>query len=375
MRLFSDQKKLLLATFQNSGVKLGDYIAEEAINAAYRKVASLHPWSYLHRRTQINTQASYSTGTIAYTSSTNVLTLTGGTWPSWTYQGLIVISGHVYAVQRVISSTTLSLVADRAPTADVASGTAYTLFQKEYLLPENFLRTEEFVQVGTLWNTREISPGSMAMMEQAFYRPSRPWNFMIRGSTYFPGRMCMEFAPPPDAAYVYDLAYYAKPRPRTMNGAYTAGTISVSGGTAVVGVGTAFTQAMVGCRLRQGTTGVIPDGEYGTNGSTIENTIAYVTDATHLTLLDAAPNASSVQFLIDDPIDIERTSMDEMFCRMCEYEYACLSRQDKRKETQADMTMAILNAKAADMRTSPRQYEYIAPPTLESLAYANLGGR
>lgn len=374
MRLFSDQKNLLLATFQNAGVTLGDYVAEEAVNQAYRKISGVHPWSYLHRRTQVNTNACQTTGTIAYTQSTNTLTLTGATFPSWSTQALVVISSKIYAIQNVVSSTTATCVSDRAPTADIASGTAYTLMQLEYLLPESFQRVEDLVTVGNLWVTREVNPGSLLQIEQVFYRPSRPWYFMVRGSTYFPGRMCMEFAPPPDQAYTYDLAYYAKPRQRSLNGSVNTGTVSVSG-TTVTGVGTAFTQSMVGCRLRLGTAAYMPASEYGSNGATAEYTVAKVTDSTSLTISEAGTTVSGVQYLIDDPVDIDRTSMDELFCRMCEFEFAMLTRMDKRSEVERDMNMALMSAKAADARTSPRQYEYVQPPTLEALAFANLGGR
>jgi len=373
MRLFSDQRRLLLNQYQSQNGQLAGDLADEAIAAAYRTIGSRLSWAYLHRRTQINTVAPQSTGTIAYTASTRVATLTGATWPSWSTNGLILLNGQVYAVQQVTSSTTAILAADRSPVSDVASGTAYTLVQSEYLLPANFVRLEEMVPIGQIWPMRELAPGSMLELARLFSRPTRPWQFMVRGSTYAPGRMAVEYGPPPDQAYTFDMTYYASPRQRTLGYENTQGEISISG-TTVTGTSTAFTSAMVGCRLRVGTNGKVPVGEFGRNGSQVEYTIASVSSATSLTLLESAATVSNVQFLIDDPVDIDRMSMDEAFCRVCEYEFETLFHGEKRGQKEEEMNAALRRARAFDLRLSRSQYPNI-PVSLEGLAYANLQGR
>lgn len=373
MRLFSDQHRLLSATYHITGGVNADELAWEAINQSYREIAGVLPWDYLHRRAQINTHAAIANGTIGYNASTNVLTLTGSTWPSWVQQGLLIINTAIYAVQNSLSSTTVSLLPGRAPVTDIASGTSYVLIQSEYVLPEDWLRMEDFITVGNVWLTQEVEPGSLLQMSRMFYNAARPWMYTVRGSTYYAGRLAIEFAPPPDANYTYDMSYFVKPRPRTLGQSYTGGTITVSG-TTVTGVNTNFTQAMVGCRLRQGTANSIPVGEYGPLGSMHENSIRSVASATSLQLVDVGNSASNIQFLIDDPVDVERMSMDECFCRMCEYQFAQLTRSDKRQQVQDDMVMALRNARARDVRTQPRKNIAIVP-SFEALAYANLGGR
>ena len=373
MRLFSDMTGttgLLLSTYQDAGAVRGPAVANEAVATAYRKIATVLPWSYLHRRYQIVTQPMQNTGSIAYNSTTNILTLTGGTWPSWVIQGQIVIGSAVYAVQNLLSSTTISLVPGRAPTADVTAGTAYTLFQSEYVLPADFMRMEDLVIIGNAWRTWEVDPGSFLQIQRIFYNPSRPWQFLTRGSTFFPGRMAVEFSPAPDIKYIYDISYFAKPRPRTLGAAYSTGTVSVSG-TSVTGVGTTFTQSMVGCVLRQGTTGAVPVGEFSPNGSFYDNVIQSVQSATALTLVDAGNAASAVKFLIDDPVDIERTAMDEVFCRMCEYEFAILTRSNGIPLKRQLMVTALMEARAADVRKALRQYDSISP-SWQEVAYANM---
>jgi hypothetical protein len=187
--------------------------------------------------------------------------------------------------------------------------------------------------------------------------------------------MCIEFAPPPDLNYEFAVTYYAMPRQRTLTTEYTTGTVSVVG-TAVTGTNTTFTQAMVGCQLRQGTANSGPVGDTGATGSLYENTIQIVTDATHLTLSTPGTALGAVQFVIDDPIDVERMSMDEVFCRMCESQFYKLTRADARsqafKEEQVAQSLRV--ARARDVRKMPNTQRRL-PPSFESLAYANLGGR
>ena len=375
MRLFSDQKDLLLRTFKDSGNTLGPAQADEAIATAYRDIAGLN-WTYLHRHTQINTNPAYQTGTIGYNATTNVLTLTGGTWPSWAYQGLLIIQSNIYQVMNILSSTTVSLLPGRAPVVDIPSGTAFILVQAEYLLPVNFREMEDFVTVANFWQTYEMEPGSLAQALRMFYNPARPWMFTVRGSTYSPGRMCVEFAPPPDIAYTFEVVYFAWPRQRTLPDKASGGLVSCTG-TAVTGSNTAFTQSMVGCQLRFGkTSSAPPNGEYGTLGSTNEATIQTVQSATALTLLSPAPqNVSGVQYVIDDPVDVERMSMDEVFCRMCEKHYLLLTRATDRVVAAKDdqVAMALRVARARDVRTSPKPRRHVYP-SFSALAFANLHG-
>jgi len=377
MRLFSDQQRLLLLSYQDVGVTLGNQLAPEAIATAYREIAGCLPWMYLRRRTQINTTPPQVTGTLAYSAETNIATLTGATFPSWAPQAILLINSEIYAVQNVLSSTTASLIPGRAPYVDVSAGTAYQLMQVEYLLPVDYVRTEALVIIGLAWTTFEMTPADMLFQQRLFYTPQRPRWFTVRGSNYFGGRMSIEFSPPPDVNYTYDIAYYAMPRQRTLSQAYSTGTISCSG-QSVTGVGTNWTSAMQGCRLRQGTADFVPVGEYGPQGSTYENTIQQVVSPTSILLADAGNTASGVQYLIDDPIDCERLAMGEVFDRMCEYQFATLLRHTTSQDRYKAMVQSLQNARARDSRLMPNnQWGSNIPPygLLEGLAYAGVGGR
>ena len=375
MQLFSDQVAMLLDTYQSKGVKIALSRAIQAVNQAYRRIGSCATWSYLHRRTQVNTSAPYSTGTVAYTASTRTLTLTGGTWPTWAVKGIVLINGNIYAVHQRVSSTALTLMSGRAPVDNIAALTTYSIYQTEYVLPSDYVRTEELVPIGQWWALRERAPGSILQTARLFYTPSRPFEFSVRGSLHTPGRMAIEFGPPPDAAYTLDLSYYAQPRPRTLSSESKTGVIAVSG-TAVTGTGTAFTSAMAGCRLRQGTSSSAPVGEYGEQGSLAESTILSVTDATHLTLVDAGVDATEIQYIIDDPVDIDRGSMDEVFCRFCESEFERIGHLDGREKKEQEAIMALMRAKAMDVRLSPRQqFDTSANFGIEAMIYSGVNHR
>jgi hypothetical protein len=112
----------------------------------------VHDWSFLMPAATLLLNASYTTGTIAYDhtggSSERLVTLTGGEWPSYSYDGslpqsaaggvLIDIAGTSYTIDQIVTSTTLTLPANDNPAADVDAATNYTMHQDDYDLPDDF---------------------------------------------------------------------------------------------------------------------------------------------------------------------------------------------------------------------------------------------
>lgn len=320
-RLFSDQITQLSDQFPESSNSKAVRLQKLAINTAYRNIGGVHPWSYLRRRAQVNTVAPYGTGTIAYTASTRVLVLTDGTWPAWAAGGTLVINSALYKVESRDSSTQLTLVSDRSPVDDIASGTSYSIYKAEYLLPADFMRLEDLAEVGRAWDMQYIPPEEILNWARTLYQPTRPWRYTVRGAQYGPrSRMAVEFIPPPSSAQTFDVVYEAKPRARTLSAAYTTGTISISG-TTVTGTGTAFTDAMEGCVLRVGDANEIPTDENGDTPFSAEYEIQSVTSGTVLTLTTSATTASSVKYLIDDPVDVDSGPMLSYFDAACKAEY------------------------------------------------------
>lgn len=92
-----------------------------------------HLWSFLQPRLSVLFNAPYDTGTVAIASG--IVTLTGGTWPSWAADGYLVVDGVGYTVA---SRTSNSVIVLDDTTVTVSSGAEYTLQQWQYTLPDDF---------------------------------------------------------------------------------------------------------------------------------------------------------------------------------------------------------------------------------------------
>lgn len=92
-----------------------------------------HRWSFLRPTTSMLLVAAYSTGTITVVDG--VVTLSGGTFPSWAASGDLCVAGVSYSVVSRDSGTGLTL---DDLTLDVATGTSYSLQQTVYDLPSDF---------------------------------------------------------------------------------------------------------------------------------------------------------------------------------------------------------------------------------------------
>ena len=103
----------------------------------------------------------------------------------------------------------------------------------------------------------------------------------------------------------------------------SAGTITVSAASAeVVGVGTSWTDEMVGSILRVGRDTNRPTGRAGDYPYAEERSVKSITDTTHLTLDAAiATSRAGVAYMIVDPIDLGM-SAHNAFRRLCEYKLA-----------------------------------------------------
>ena len=95
---------------------------------------SMHDWAYFHRTGSIVTKAAYTTGTISVDTSTGIVTLTGGTFPSDAAIRHIRIDTVWYPVKSRDSGTQLTLFTEDQPEAD-QTDVSYVLQQVVYPLP------------------------------------------------------------------------------------------------------------------------------------------------------------------------------------------------------------------------------------------------
>lgn len=106
---------------------------EENIKDGLRDVYTAHSWSFFRPVKEITTTAPYSTGTIAVVSG--VVTLSGGTFPSWAAVGVLKVGSDYYDVASRDENTQVTL---EDTSVDVDAGTSYELGRPEYDLPTGF---------------------------------------------------------------------------------------------------------------------------------------------------------------------------------------------------------------------------------------------
>jgi len=333
-----------------SALAKGQYGVRKAVEIAYRAIVQARDWRYFQTDGRIVTNAPYSTGTIEYTHATRTLTLTGGTWPTWAALGRVKIGSVICEVDSRTSGADLILSNALNPGANVASGTAYVLFQEVYPMPADFrnIRDPGLSADGITLQYIPAAEWLRLARAQATRGTPRYWTTWSTHSRY--GGMAIGLYPYPDSAATIDFAYqrYARPILRTGYGTEgTAGVVSCPDNT-VTGSGTVFTTSMVGSVLRFGTAAAIPTGIAGTNPYSDQQIITNVSSAGLLTI-DAAPGLTytDVKYVISDPIDLPEY-MHNAFLRQCELEAVRLMQLPKVQDAEHGWMIAMEGAMAAD---------------------------
>ncbi len=343
--------------------------ARAAILSAYRKFTNEARWTYLYRVERLNCVAPQSTGTVAYTQSTNTLTLTGATWPSWASLGSITINNVRYDVATVPTTTTLTLTSNTAPPADIAAGTPYMLYQDTYALPSDFLAAEEFINTNNYFRLIEESPAVWLKRQRILHSPATPHVYCFRGDPHYFGSMAVSFFPPPDQAYQFDFLYQRRPRPLLVDN-YGTGTVSCTNGSAVLtGTGTSWTSKHAGSIVRLGGDGLnAPTGLTGLNVFVTERTAVSVDSATQITV-DAtfADTLTGVKYTLSDPIDMDQGTMLTGFLRCCEMELGILRKMKDRDDLRSIYHEELKLAREADSRSFRRRVENAGPYDLYRL--------
>lgn len=96
-----------------------------------------HEWRFLWVKGTISLKAPYATGTvtIAANGAGSIVTLAGGTWPSWAADGDLWIDGARYSV---LSRTSDSIIRLDDVAVTAAAGTEYSLIKHEYAMPDDY---------------------------------------------------------------------------------------------------------------------------------------------------------------------------------------------------------------------------------------------
>ena len=340
---------------------LNERRARYAIQQAYRDLPNRCAWSYYYRQRLLQTVAPQTSSTITYDhtggAAERLVTIAAGTWPSWAAFGRLIVGETHYEVATRESSTTLTLTDTSNPGADLAAGTAYTLYRSAYPLPANFRSLVSIYDVDEQRNLPFVDAAQYHHAQSYEDTPSTPMECMIRATGEYYGGMALHFNPPPDEAATYDLLYMANPRPLLID-EYTSGTVSItSAATTVTGVGTVFPLTSVGSVIRFSTTSAPPTGLIGgisgvDNPYVMQGVIKTRTSDTSLELEEAAsvtiPSGSG--YVISDPLDIEPGAMLTALLKAAEAEFSSRAGREDAKYRLSLARQALLEAMEADNR-------------------------
>lgn len=335
---FQDAVEHLLDAFDVNRTARAYRHARRGVLSAMRRLVSYHDWPYYHRTHVIKTEAAQTTGTVIYDHTEGTyerqLTLTGATWPSWAVYGNIKIGNVDYRVATRESDTVITLDPSANPGADVAS-TTYTLFRQRYPLPLDFRSKTEAFNLNNHYPLDAVSPGQSYAERQYLYNaPNESWQTTIVDDPDYLGALAIEFSPAPLTALDYGFVYKREPRRMAIE-KYATGTVGITfDSTQVDGTSTAFTSSMVGSIIRISSDADEPTSEVGSPDSDTlhlpahTRTIMEVANATTLVVDTPISETDTGRgYTISDPIDVHYGTMLDAFLRLCEAEYARLSRR------------------------------------------------
>jgi len=310
-------------------------LARRAVDNAYRDLVANEKWSYYECSHTLLTNANQTTGTVAYTHSTRLVTLTGATWPENAALGMVRFNGVTCKVEAKYSSTQLLLYAGSNPGADVAAGTTYEWYRDTYFLPLDFIKLGDPVDERSGWGI----PGLQYVPPEDLYRYQR-WTGSVQAEPVYytitrdqrTAGYAILLANPPTRSRNYSFMYTRAPRELRVQ-EYSDGTVDLTAdSTAVGGNGTTWTDGHVGCVLRVSANGTDkPTSPYGDldgtyNPAWATRLIASRTDGSSLAVDVAFPETrEGLRYTISDPLDIDWQTCGNYFQRLMELHYAIAS--------------------------------------------------
>jgi hypothetical protein len=177
-----------------------------------------HRWSFLDPLQTFSAVEPYSTGTVTIVNG--VVTLAGGTFPSWAASGDLRFGSVNYSVNTRDTGTQVTL---DDLTLDGAAGSSYSVVQQVYDLPADFggLIGPIFFRAGsTNFKTRVAQRSDIEVRKMAaevhLGEPGEPSYYAVRPKTYSGGatagpRFELVFDRPTDAAYTFEYRYQIDP--------------------------------------------------------------------------------------------------------------------------------------------------------------------
>lgn len=188
----------------------------DCIQDGLRDVYAAHDWSFFRPVVQFSTNTPYATGTV--TIAGGVVTLTGGTWPSWAASGVLKISNGSYDVDTRDSSSQITL---NDTSVTEASAISFQLGRDEYDLPSGFEAISGDSNLHYQPGLSDFYPpvmqrhdNTIRRMQQADPDYDRPLYYAVRTVSFDPtvgSRKVLALYPTPDAVYVLKAPMILRP--------------------------------------------------------------------------------------------------------------------------------------------------------------------
>lgn len=352
--LYADLIDHLVYSVQGAAIDHEQRDYRVAAQNAYREVAYNYNWQYYYTQARIDLQSAYDTGTVSSVGTT--VSGDDTTFPSWAAYGRIQVGNVVYPVAKRIDVD--ELILEAAPITAWTAGTAYTLFQNIYSLPNDFRGMNKPMNEMGSCVDGYISPNGWLTNERQSNNAGNPQRWTIVADPDQVGAFALAIEPYPTEAATLDYLYQRSPRRLRLTGYETAsrtGTVSATAaGTTVTGVGTTFAASMVGSFIRFSSSSSVPDGDGGLNPYTEQYEIITFTDTTHVEVYPAiATSVSGVGFVISDPVDMSR-GMQSALLRRCELELGIARGKDMGIAQQLYRDALILARESDSMVHEPR---------------------
>ena len=312
-----------------------------AITEAYRRLPVLHHWAYFIRTTMIQAEATYDTGTIAYSTSTNQVTLSSGTWPTNAAFGVLIVSEVQYKIARRVSSTVIELDSNSKPDSTIAAGSTYRWARYRYLLPVDVGDIREIVNSQYLHTLRRVQAEDIFWRTQVLNTETYPSTWSMIRSEDYPGRwelwLSSTDASSRELRIIYDARMTSLPIEKINTGTITTVGDVVTFSSAVL------TADCVGCVLRVSTDTKEPtpkvgswideDTGHATRLPSDERVITqYTTTTTAVMNRALTSDVSGKAYTLSSHVDVNPSGQWELFMRLCEQQYDIITRADQSKQ-------------------------------------------
>ncbi len=194
--------------FQSRNGAMADQQVIESVNDALHQVCSMKDWPWLYHTGRVNFNGSYQTGTVTTTQNSAVVTLTGGTFPSWAADGEIYIAGQWQEILTLDSPTQVTLV-NAYEGSTFGAGQSFIIMQWQYALPADCRTVVNIInQNGWLWGPVPVSRWRIDLARQSqMYAAGSPSGSYI----YAIERDRLVVWPPPQQDLMVNILYMKSP--------------------------------------------------------------------------------------------------------------------------------------------------------------------